>query len=77
MFDDHGTEQRVPFEEVDGYRGRGFVSGDDANPWSPRPATRLIVSGGLAAVTLRDVGDAGGYGTKVVTRYFANERLVT
>ena len=39
-------------------------------------ATELIARGGLEAATIRDLAQAGGYSTKVVTRYFADKRAL-
>ena len=37
-------------------------------------ATRLIADGGIDAATVRDIAAAGGYSTKVVSRYFPDKR---
>ena len=37
-------------------------------------ATALIARGGVDAATVRDIAAAGGYSTKVVSRYFSDKR---
>ena len=37
-------------------------------------ATTLIARGGIDAATVRDIAAAGGYSTKVVSRYFSDKR---
>ncbi len=37
-------------------------------------ATALIARGGIDAATVRDIAAAGGYSTKVVSRYFSDKR---
>lgn len=37
-------------------------------------ATRLIADRGIDAATVRDIAAAGGYSTKVVSRYFSDKR---
>ena len=37
-------------------------------------ATGLIARGGIDAATVRDIAAAGGYSTKVVSRYFSDKR---